>query len=122
MIDSTTQKMVFSSKDYFSKCDHILSFLRIWLHLRKKSLMENVFFGQCFVFLVDTIFNVRIHLRETREKLSSNYPSLNISAVVKYSERNSNLILYVTNLVSCPTKQCTVLSKYVSAIHGTATG
>ena len=40
----TTQTMVFSIKNFFSKCDQIRSFLRIWLHLLKKSLMENLFF------------------------------------------------------------------------------
>ena len=33
----TVQKM----KDFFSKCDQIRGFLRIWSHLLKKSLMEN---------------------------------------------------------------------------------
>ena len=41
---STAQKIEFSIKDFFSKCDQIRSFLRIWLHLLKKSLMENVIF------------------------------------------------------------------------------
>ena len=42
----TAQKMRFSIKDFFSKCDHIRSSLvsRIWLHLLKKSLMENLIF------------------------------------------------------------------------------
>ena len=40
----TAQKMMFSIKDFFSKCDQILSFLRIWSHLLKKSLMENLIF------------------------------------------------------------------------------
>ena len=31
-------------KDFFSKCDQIRSFLRIWSHLLKKSLMENFIF------------------------------------------------------------------------------
>ena len=40
--------MKFSIKDFFSKCDQIRSFLRIWSHLLKKSLMENfIFFVQC---------------------------------------------------------------------------
>ena len=38
---NTAQKMKFSIKDFFSKCDQIHSFLRIWLHLLKKSFMEN---------------------------------------------------------------------------------
>ena len=33
-------KMKFSIKDFFSKCDRIRSFLRIWSHLLKKSLMK----------------------------------------------------------------------------------
>ena len=33
--------MTFSTKDFFSKCDQIRGFLRIWSHLLKKSLMEN---------------------------------------------------------------------------------
>ena len=37
----TAQKMNFSIKDFFSKCDQIRRKLRIWLHLFKKSLMGN---------------------------------------------------------------------------------
>ena len=44
--------MKFSIKDFFSKCDQIRSFLRIWSHLLKKSLMENFFFLCCFVILM----------------------------------------------------------------------
>ena len=40
----TAQKMKFSIKDFFSKCQQIRSFLRIWSHLLKKSLMENFIF------------------------------------------------------------------------------
>ena len=36
--------MMFSIKEFFSKCDQIHSFLRIWSHLLKKSLMENFIF------------------------------------------------------------------------------
>ena len=36
--------MNFSIKDIFSICDQIRSFLRIWWHLLKKSLMENFMF------------------------------------------------------------------------------
>ena len=37
----TTQKIKFSIKDFLSKCAQICSFLRIWSHFLKKSLMEN---------------------------------------------------------------------------------
>ena len=43
-IANTTQKMKFPIKDFFSKCDQIRSFLRIWAYLLKKFLMENVIF------------------------------------------------------------------------------
>ena len=37
-------KVKFFIKDFFSKCDQIGSFLRIWSHLLKKTLMENFIF------------------------------------------------------------------------------
>ena len=40
----TTQKMKFSIKDFFSKCEQIHRKLRIWSHFLKKSLMENFIF------------------------------------------------------------------------------
>ena len=49
-INYTEQKMNFSIKDFFSKCDQIRSFLWIWSHLLKKSLMENFIF--CAVLLI----------------------------------------------------------------------
>ena len=50
----TAQKMKFSIKDFFSKCDQIRSFLRIWSHLLEKSLMEHIIF-LCSVCLVGSI-------------------------------------------------------------------
>ena len=44
--------MKFSIKDFFSKSDQIRSFLRIWLHLLKKFLMENfIFCAVIFLFM-----------------------------------------------------------------------
>ena len=43
-ITNTAQKMKFSIEDFFSKYDQIRSFLQIWLHLLKKSFMENFIF------------------------------------------------------------------------------
>ena len=40
----TAQKMKFSIKDFISKWDQFRSFLRIWSHLLKKSLMEYLIF------------------------------------------------------------------------------
>ena len=44
---NTAQKTKLLIKDFFSKCDQIGNFLRIWSHLLKKSLMETSFFVQC---------------------------------------------------------------------------
>ena len=44
----TAQKMKFSIKDFFSKCDRNRRKLRNWSHLLKKSFMENIVFVQCF--------------------------------------------------------------------------
>ena len=41
------------NQDFFSKCDQIRSFLRIWSNLLKKSLMENFIF--CAMFKPDNI-------------------------------------------------------------------
>ena len=46
---NTAQKMKFSIKNFFSKCDQIRSLLRIWSHLLKKSLIEN------FIFLCSVV-------------------------------------------------------------------
>ena len=59
----TAQKMKFSIKDYFSKCDQIRSFLRIWSHLLKKSLMENFIFCAVMV-VIPTNNNLRKFLIE----------------------------------------------------------
>ena len=39
------QKMKFSNKNFFGKCDQICRKQRIWLHLLKKSLIENFSFS-----------------------------------------------------------------------------
>ena len=47
----TAQKMKFSIKDFFSKCDQIHRKLRIRSHLLKKFLIENFIFFVQWVFL-----------------------------------------------------------------------
>ena len=49
---NTVQKMKFSIKDFFSKCDQIRRKLYIWSRLLKKSLMEN------FIFCVVKVFEI----------------------------------------------------------------
>ena len=43
-VENTAQKMRFSIKDFFSKCNQIRRKLRVWSHLLKKSLMETFIF------------------------------------------------------------------------------
>ena len=40
----TAQKMKFSIKDFFTKCDQVRRKLQIWSHLLKKFLIENFIF------------------------------------------------------------------------------
>ena len=44
-----TIKIEFSIKDLLGKCDQIRSFLRIWAHLLKKSLIKNFIFYAVYV-------------------------------------------------------------------------
>ena len=37
-------KLKFSTRDFFSECDQVFSFLRIWSHLLKQSLVESFIF------------------------------------------------------------------------------
>ena len=62
---NNVQKVKFSIKGFFSKCDQIRSLLRIWSHLLKKSLMENFIFCAMKVSqdpLVVNYFRKKIHL------------------------------------------------------------
>ena len=58
-----TQKMKFFIKNFFSKCDQIRSFLRIWSHLLKKSFMEN--------FMFCAVIFARIHY--VQEKINESH-------------------------------------------------
>ena len=58
----TAQKMKFSIKDFFSKCDQIRSFMRIWSQLLEKFLMENFVFSAVFSFINLTPVNQKINL------------------------------------------------------------
>ena len=51
----TAQKMKSSIKEFFSKCDQAHSFLQIWSHLLKTSLMKN------FIFCAVSAETVRFH-------------------------------------------------------------
>ena len=59
--------MKFSIKDFFSKCDQICSFLRIWSHLLKETLMENFTFC-AVVFLFTILLILTCGLRYSSKK------------------------------------------------------
>ena len=61
---ASNKKMKFSIKDFLSNCDQIRRKLRIWSHLQKKFLMENVIFcamgnnkmwGCCWIFSIGLV-------------------------------------------------------------------
>ena len=54
------KKMMFYIKDFFSKCDQMRSFLHIWSHLLKKSLMENFIF--CAVTRISCLWSIWLFL------------------------------------------------------------
>ena len=70
MVIFTAQKMNFSIKDYFSKCEQIGSFLQIWSHLLKKSLTEKAIFVQsvsCPVEIIESKYiykKVNIYIKK----------------------------------------------------------
>ena len=61
--DYTAQKMKFSIQNIFSKCDQIRKKLRIWSHLRKKSLIENLVFCAVlfFIFRISFVLYSDLH-------------------------------------------------------------
>ena len=66
----TAQKIRFSIKNFFSKCDQIHSLLLIWSHLLKKSFIENFILVQCGFCRNELAPNTKLNLKY--EKLSSN--------------------------------------------------
>ena len=73
--------MKFSTTDFFCKCDQIRSFLRIWSHLLKKSLMENFNFCEVksvtyapFALSMVMSLDIKISLSQTHGGFSSLLP------------------------------------------------
>ena len=65
------KKMKFSVQDSFNKYEEICSFLRIWSHLLKKSLMKN--FSFCAVKMVFTVFQKILFKLDWWKTLSNIY-------------------------------------------------
>ena len=91
----TAQKVKFLIKEFFSKCGQICSFLRIWSHLLKNSLMENFIF--CALFITQFYFDVAIGINLVLHKKYSTKPH---SFLVIYTTLASvNLLLFRKNLL-----------------------
>ena len=79
-----TQKKKFSIKYFFSKCDQIRSFLRIWSHLLKKSLMENFIFCALLDTKVinDNLIKVDVFINMTLEALEEKIRTLEMEGKI----------------------------------------
>ena len=72
-------KMAFSIKDFFSKCDQIRSFLRIWSHLLNKSLMENFIFCAVIVAsIISCLSNNILQKNKLKRQYLVNYKHIKI--------------------------------------------
>ena len=89
MIVYNAQKMKLSIKDFLNKCDQIRSFLWIWSHLLKKSIMENFIF--CAVLEINQI-NTEDALETDRKP--SRWSESNRSWYVIISERVKLKVFY----------------------------
>ena len=59
--------MQFSIKDFLIKYDQIRSFLRIWSHLLKKSLIENFIFSvvwATYLTMYWLVYTISLHLND----------------------------------------------------------
>ena len=98
---STAQKNKFSIKDFFSKCDQICSFLRIWSHLLKKYLMEN--FNFCAVGLISVVFDgyghssTKDHEHKRRERSHPPCPDVQIKQYIQLQYNQSLLFTSDSN-------------------------
>ena len=62
-VSCIAQKMKFSIKDFFSKCDQIRSFLQIWSHIMKIFLMENFICCAALSKVVVSFYTLFISIR-----------------------------------------------------------
>ena len=90
--------MKYSIKNFFSRCDQICSFLRIWSHLLKKALMEN------FIFLCSVLEQCNFQKKSNIN--SGNSPNLNssliycISSSKKWISQCGYVLVVYTNITT----------------------
>ena len=98
----TAQKIKFSMKYFFSKCDQIHNFLCIWSHLQKKSLIENFIFCAVIWWLNDINYyhacSPHCMCFNFRFKMCFNYRMLICTG--QFLTELSSYILDITNNIS----------------------
>ena len=96
----TTQKKKFSIKDFFSKCDQIRSFLRIWSHLLNKSLMTIFIFVQCYLIVLHNVKNIV----ETFLKSCQTFIMKLFAKIVNFYKKQSNVFTktFIVDLLQGP--------------------
>ena len=90
----TAQKMKISIKDFFNKYDRICNFLRIWLRLLKKLLMES------FVFKLMKIVNIEeenLHIFWTSWGISMKFPEKMSLMIILKVRKSQYSILFLRN-------------------------
>ena len=96
----TAQKLKFSTKNFFSKCDQIRRKLRIFSHLLNKSLMENFIFCAVDKLHLHLIYKERIIIKigETEIKSSDciNLLGIKIDDTIIFNEH----LHYITDKTS----------------------
>ena len=91
----TVQKMKFSMKDFFSKCDQIFSFLRICSHLLKKSLMGNSISVQYSVWIRITMDRIFPSIVESFRRVTIITQNANKRRRTPFKYRKSNKCMQV---------------------------
>ena len=83
LISATARKMKFFIKGFFSKCDQIRSFQRIWSHLLKKFLMKNFTFDAVCIEQTYTKFRKQLDERQgIKETLLKNIQNCSYDNIV----------------------------------------
>ena len=95
--------MKFSIKDYFSKCDQIHSFLQIWSHLLKKSLMEGVH------FLYSDCELKKKHFSRSHLNMQQSFKKQKITRKKKLKNQEIFIFFSYSLTISGITKPCTHL-------------
>ena len=115
-IGNTAQKMKFSIKDSFSKCDQIHRKLRIWSHLLKESLIENFSFCAVqsnFEQILNDDNSVPIHRQNVQalaiemQKIADCTAPKIIKEVLNYVKRAITIFETLHNLLFLALIQCT---------------